>query len=80
MSWGLPGVSFDLEALKTYYPKGMLKAENKNVEQFAKNIIRLLDDGELYQKTSAEAHDLIREEWNWEGKAKKIYNTITFEK
>jgi len=80
MSWGLPGVSFDLEALKTYYPKGMLKAEINNFEQFSENIIKLLDDRELYQKTSIEARDLIREEWNWENKAKKIYNAIMFEK
>jgi len=25
MAWSLPGVCFDLEALKTYYPKGMVK-------------------------------------------------------
>ena len=25
MAWGLPGVSFDLPALKTYYPQGMIK-------------------------------------------------------
>jgi len=42
MAWGLPGVSFDLEALKTYYPKGMIKTPCFDKKKFAENIINLL--------------------------------------
>ena len=38
MAWGLPGVSFNLEALKTYYPKGILKTECFDLDAFANNI------------------------------------------
>ena len=41
---------FDLEALKTYYPKGMIKSKCFNFSDFAKNILKLLDDKKLYQK------------------------------
>lgn len=74
MAWGLPGLSFDLEALKTYYPKGMIKTEINNMEKFAQNILRLLSDEDLYDKTSKEAHDLIMESWDWKKKSVDIYN------
>ena len=76
MAWGLPGVSFDLEALKTYYPKGMIKTKIGDKEEFAKNIIRLLDDKVLYEKTSSDAHNLIIEVWDWDKRAYNILNLI----
>lgn len=76
MAWGLPGVSFDLEALKTYYPKGIIKTEVNNVEQFAENILRLLEDKEFYDGVSRDAHNLIVETWDWEKRAKSIYERV----
>lgn len=76
MAWGLPGVSFDLEALKTYYPKGMIKVEYGNNEKFAQTILELLKDNDLYQKISKDAHDLIVEVWDSKKRAKKIFNLI----
>ncbi len=81
MAWGLPGASFDLEALKTYYPKGMIKTEVNNIKKFAENILRLLDDHNFYNKISCEAHDLIIEVWDWKKRAENIFNlTFNFEK
>jgi glycosyltransferase involved in cell wall biosynthesis len=77
MAWGLPGVSFDLEALKTYYPKGMVKTEINNIEQFAENIMELLDNMEYHTKISKEARDLIVEVWDWNKRAENIYNWIS---
>jgi len=76
MAWGLPGVSFDLEALKTYYPTGMLKTPVGNYQQFAKNIIKLLNDQKPYQDTSKNALKLIRTNWDWNIRAKNIYQQI----
>jgi glycosyltransferase involved in cell wall biosynthesis len=73
MAWGLPGVSFDLEALKTYYPKGMLKSKCFDFNDFSKNILLLLDKEKTYQKISLEARNLIYEEWDWEIRCNFIY-------
>lgn len=74
MAFGLPGVSFDLPALKTYYPHGMLKTPQYNKAKFADNIFKLLTDKKLYIKTSNEAKILINNHWNWDSQAKTIYN------
>ena len=76
MAWGLPGVSFDLEALKTYYPKGMIKTHCFNHDKFAANIINLLSNQSLYQKTSTDALNLIRSAWDWQKRSQIIYNQI----
>ncbi len=80
MAWGLPGVSFDLESLKTYYPEGMLKSPLNNYQHFAGNIIRLLKDKKLYNQISSEALKLIRNKWDWSKRSQKIYNQIFYDK
>jgi glycosyltransferase involved in cell wall biosynthesis len=71
MACGLPGVGFDLPAFKTYYPKGMLKTPCFDLELFAKNILDLIDDKALYQKTSKEALEWAKE-WDWDKRAKDL--------
>ncbi|MBU1136274.1 MAG: glycosyltransferase [Nanoarchaeota archaeon] len=68
----IPGVSYDLEALKTYYPKGMLKTEIGNQNQFARNILLLLKDKKLYNKLSKDAYELAKT-WDWNKRAGQIY-------
>jgi glycosyltransferase involved in cell wall biosynthesis len=75
MAWGLPGVSFDLEALKTYYPKGMIKTPINDFKAFSENIYQLLNDKNLYLKTSTEALDLINSSWVWKKQANNIYQS-----
>lgn len=75
MAWGLPGVSFDLESLKTYYPKGMLKTPCYNLERFAGNIIMLLEDNKLYDRTSKEAIEWAVE-WDWGNRIEWILKKI----
>lgn len=76
MAWGLPGVSFDLEALKTYYPKGMVKTPCFDLDKFAENILKLLDDKDYYAKMSKDARDLIVEEWDWDKRSREIIDRI----
>lgn len=76
MAWGLPGVSFDLESLKTYYPRGILKSKIGNYQEFATNIILLLKNKKIFTKTSTEALKLIRETWDWRKRSQSIYNQI----
>ncbi len=76
MAWGLPGVSFDLESLKTYYPQGMLKSPQNNNQFFANNIIKLLKNIKLYNQISHEALSLIRKKWDWHKRSQLIYKQI----
>lgn len=76
MAWGLPGVSFDLTALKTYYPKGMVKTPQGDKEQFAKNILFLLENKTAYDQVSKEARELIVEVWDWNKRLKKVSDTL----
>ena len=73
MAWGLPGVSFDLKALKTYYPKGILKTSCFDTDEFAENILSLLSNPSQYKAMSLEALQLVHEEWEWNNRAKDIY-------
>jgi len=76
MAWGLPAISFDLEALKTYYPKGMMKVKCFDLDAFAKGIVRLLEDERLYHALAKEAVELIREQWDWNKRLQIIYNQV----
>jgi len=78
MAWGLPGVSFDLEALKTYYPKGMIKTKCFDLNKFSNNIISLLNDENKYQKLSKDARNLILEKWNWKRRCQTIYQQVFY--
>ena len=75
MACGLPGVSFDLPALRTYYPKGMLKASCYDLKAFAENILRLLNDENLYRGTARDALDWAKE-WDWNKKSEELLETI----
>jgi len=75
MVCGLPGVSFDLPALKTYYPQGMIKTPVGDLKKFAENIINLLEDKELYEKTRKDAIDWAQN-WDWDKRADKILDKI----
>ena len=75
MAAGLPGVCFDLKALKTYYPKGMLKTKCFDLNQFSNNILRLLTDQKINNKLSNEAYSWAKE-WDWDCKAKFIYSKL----
>lgn len=80
MAWNIPAVSFDLEALKTYYPKGMLKVPLHNNQKFALMVMELLTDKQLYQKTQKAAAELIQEEWGWRKRASfAIRKLISYE-
>lgn len=75
LACGLPGVSFDLESLKTYYPKGMLKTPCFDLNGFAQNIVRLLKDEELYRSIQQDALDWSKE-WDWGKRAAEIWKSV----
>lgn len=76
MAWGLPGVSYDLESLRSYYPQGMLKTKIFDELKFSQNIINLLTNQKLYTETSVQARKLIVNNWNWSKKLDQVYQTL----
>lgn len=72
---GLPGVSFDLTSLKTYYPKGLVKSPIGNFVSMAENIHRLLSDEKFYSEISKEAY-AVGLQWDWNTRAKSIWDAI----
>jgi glycosyltransferase involved in cell wall biosynthesis len=75
MICGLPGVSFDLQSLKVYYTKGMLKTPCYDLKIFANNILKLLDDESLYHNLSKEAMDFAKD-WDWDKMATETLNKV----
>ena len=76
MAFGLPAVGFDLKSYQSYYPKGMVKAEIGNLEEFAKVIIGFLNDGVYRKKIGNEASEMIRKNWSWNKRASEILFNI----
>lgn len=76
MAFGLPGVSFDLESLKTYYPQGFLKTKKYLIAEFSQNIIKLLTNKTTYDKLSKESITTVKSQWDWAKRSKEIYNEI----
>ncbi len=76
MAWELPGVSFDLEALKTYYPRGMVKVPCFDEPAFARAILRLLEDEAFHREQAAAARALIVEVWDWRKRAESIFSSV----
>ena len=78
MICGLPGVSFDLPALKVYYPKGMLKTPCYDLKAFAENILRLLENKSLYNQLRKDAINWAKE-WDWNKVAEETLMLINGE-
>lgn len=78
MAFGLPGVSFDLEALKTYYPKGMIKVKIGAIKDFAQKILLLLNNSTLYKRNAEEAAEMIKLNWSWDGRVESLLDLLDF--
>jgi len=77
MAFGLPGVSYDLLALRTYYPRGMAKVPLGHPEEFAGTIVGLLNNQEERDSLGRQARELITREWSWDIQADRIWNSIS---
>jgi glycosyltransferase involved in cell wall biosynthesis len=74
MAFGIPAVGFDLKAYNSYYPRGMIKAKDEN--EFAQNILRLLQYDDYRDKIGKEAYNLIHTHYSWDSRANEILKKI----
>ncbi len=71
MAFGLPGISFDLDALKSYYPRGVIKIPCFDLDAFATAIISLLENEKLYKELSEKAYEFAKT-WDWRERVNDI--------
>ena len=71
MSYGLPGISYDLQGLKETYPKGMIKVPCYNKNIFANEIHLVNNINNIYNDTLSEVFELTKE-WDWKKRVKEI--------
>lgn len=76
MAWGLAGISYDLRALKTYYPRGVVKVPVGDKTAFASAIVKLLRDDSGRRRLGNEARELIMEMWSWESRAEDVWQSL----
>jgi glycosyltransferase involved in cell wall biosynthesis len=70
MACGLPVVRFNIPYLKVAFPKGTLAVPLKDCESFAKCVLDLLSDSQLYKKVRQDALDSAID-WDWNKKAQE---------
>lgn len=66
MAFGLPCVGFNLPAYRDYYPKGMLKVPQTNLKAFAKAVLTLLNNKNMYKTYAFEAKSMVMKSWSWD--------------
>ncbi len=76
MAFGLPCVGFNLEAYKSYYPKGMVKVEVGNLEEFSNQILNLLSDKKYYGDIAVQATNMIQNNWSFKTRTKQLLKEI----
>lgn len=72
MAFGLPCVGFNLDSYDYYYPKGMIKVNFGNPNEFATTIVKLSKNITFYKKTSHQASGLIDKHWSWNKRANDV--------
>lgn len=76
MAFGLPGVGFNLDAYKSYYPKGMAKVNIGDLEGFADNIVQIITNERKRKKIGSEAQKMVLNNWSWDKRVNQLLNAI----
>lgn len=76
MAFGLPAVGFNLKAYKSYYPKGMIKVKTGDLDAFATEILKLLENEGERKKLGKAARKMIEENWSWDERAGEVLTKI----
>jgi glycosyltransferase involved in cell wall biosynthesis len=72
---GLPGICFDLNVLRSYYPQGMLRVPPYDIQKFADSVLQLLQSKDLYDRLSREGVELVSS-WDWNTRASELLEAV----
>jgi glycosyltransferase involved in cell wall biosynthesis len=75
MACGLPVVCFDLPALKTYYPQGVLLVPRGDLRAFAQAVVGVLDDEDLRRRIQKDALQLASRS-DWDRKSRELSSVL----
>jgi len=75
MAYGLPVVAWDLPVFGEVFPKGILRIPMGEFEKFAKSILELVKNENLYKKLTTEAKEIIQH-FDWDVVAERELNLI----
>lgn len=76
MAFGLPAIGFDLKSFQSYYPEGMIKIKTGDLEDFADNILFLLNNEIIRKEIGNHALDMINKNWSWDRRADEVLKSI----
>lgn len=76
MAFGLPAVGFNLKSYSTYYPEGMIKVTVGDLKVFAKKILELNEDENLYNQLGQNAKEWIYSHFSWNKRANDIRSIL----
>lgn len=76
MAFGLPGVGYDLESYRSYYPHGLVKVPLGDKPAFAAAVVNLLNHPSQRQRIGAEAQAMINKDWSWDTRAGQVLSWI----
>lgn len=72
MAFGLPAVGFNLKSYSSYYPEGMIKVTVGDLKVFAKKILELNEDENLYNQLGQNAKEWIYSHFSWSKRANEV--------
>jgi glycosyltransferase involved in cell wall biosynthesis len=76
MAFGLPCVAFNLKAYESYYPRGMIKVDQGDLNAFAVKILWLLEQPIERKKIGNEASQMITTNWSWSDRGEQLLKRI----
>ncbi len=76
MAFGLPAVTFNLEAYSSYYPYGIVKVKIGDLSSFSNEVLNLLQNQKIRHNLGLEALRMIKKNWSWKNRVDSLLKFI----
>lgn len=75
LACGIPVIAYDLPPYREFFYRGMIRVPIKDINRFASDILKLLNNDDLRQKIVIEGQELVLK-YNWDNVARLINDRI----